>query len=37
MTVAGSDDGCVRLFEQRTGQLWEMISHGDGQYCFHHS
>jgi WD40 repeat protein len=31
LTVAGSDDGTVRLFEQRTGQLYDQLSHGNGE------
>lgn len=30
LTIAGSDDGCVRLFEQRTGQLRDQLPHGSG-------
>jgi hypothetical protein len=32
LTLAGSDDGTVRLFEQRTGQVSELLPHGNGEY-----
>jgi len=31
LTIAGSDDGCVRLFEQRTGPLYSQLPHGNGE------
>ena len=30
LTLSGSDDGTVRLFEQRTGQVSELLPHGNG-------
>jgi hypothetical protein len=32
LTIAGSDDGCVRLFEQRTGLLYHQLPHGNGEF-----
>jgi len=31
LTFAGSDDGCVRLFEQRTGLLYNQLPHSHGE------
>jgi hypothetical protein len=31
LTIAGSDDGCIRLFEQRTGLLYAHLPHGHGE------
>jgi hypothetical protein len=32
LIIAGSDDGCVRMFEQRTGLLYGLLSHSGGKF-----
>lgn len=31
--ISGSDDGSVRVFDQRSGELLKCLHHGDGTQC----